>query len=318
MLDWHKQPWERFSRQLTHDKTPHALLVSGPPGVGKQAFAQAMAARLLCESPRDSFACDECRGCRLRLAGSHPDYRAIQPEEGGSGIIRIDAIRELAEFTHLSSQYEGSRVVLLHPAEAMNRNTANALLKTLEEPPPQVVLILVSHAMEKLPPTIRSRCQVLPIDAPVRKVALRWLQEQGLDSPEAALHLAGGAPLAALSIAKNQTDAKYLELGASVSDLIQAKASVVEIAEGWRDWGAVETTALMQRLVADLRHAQVGSVTQGLPASALSALAAQFSPIQLHQLMDELVKLRAAAAQPLSKELSVEACFLLWAEEGAC
>lgn len=318
MLDWHKLPWQRFTQQLAQDKTPHAILVSGPPGVGKHAFAQAMAARLLCESRSESLACNVCRGCRLRLAGSHPDYRSIQPEEGGSGIIRIDAIRELAEFTHLSSQYEGSRVVLLHPAEAMNRHTANALLKTLEEPPPQVVLILVSHAMEKLPATIRSRCQILPIHPPAPDVAIQWLQEQGVESPQGALHLGGGAPLAALSIAENQGDAKYLELGAAVSDITQAKASAVEVAESWRDWGAAETAVLMQRLVADLRHAQVGFVSPGLPTAALKVLASRFSPIQLHRLMDQLIELRAAAAQPLSKELSVEACFLVWTKEGAC
>lgn len=313
-LSWQKRAWERFNQQLALGHTPHATLVAGPVGVGKTVFAQAMVARLLCETPVASHACDQCRGCRLRLAGSHPDLKVTQPEEGGSGIIRIDEIRQLTEFTHLSSQYGGVRVGLLMPAEAMNRHTANALLKTLEEPPEQVVLILVSHAIEQLPATIRSRCQILPIPTPASAVATEWLKAQGVDQPAAALHLAGGAPLRALSMVNEQEDARYLELGAAVAGLVRGKGSAVSIAEDWREWGALKTAQLMQRLVSDLRRAQVSHPPEGLPAEALKSMAKRLSAAQLHTLMDQLTKLRMAAQQPLSKELSIEACFLLWTE----
>lgn len=317
-LPWQRDAWERFTQQLNLGKTPHATLITGPPGVGKQPFAEAMVARLLCESPMASQACHACRGCRLRIAGSHPDLKRVAPEEGGSGIIRIEEVRQLTEFTQLSSQYNGRRVVFLMPAEAMNRHTANALLKTLEEPPPQVSLILLSHAMETLPATIRSRCQILSIRPPSTAVATEWLHNQGVSAPAAALHLAGGAPLLALDIANSQGDSKYLSLGAAASALVKGKASAVGIAEEWRDYGAAETAKLMQRLVTDLRRAQVSPPPPGLPADALQSMARRLSPRQLHTLMDELTTLRAAARQPLAKELSVEACFLLWAGKAQC
>lgn len=313
---WHQAAWQRFNQQLALNHTPHATLISGPAGVGKQRFAESMAARLLCEAPLPdaAHACGECRGCRLRLAGSHPDLKVIQPEEDGSGIIKIDEVRQLTEFTQLSSQYGGLRVGLLMPAEAMNRQTANALLKTLEEPPAQVVLILVSHSIEQLPATIRSRCQILPIHCPSTVEATEWLKTQGVSEPAAALHLAAGAPLQALSIANGEGDAKYLELGAAISGLVQGNGSAVGIAEEWREWGALKTAQLMQRLVSDLRRAQISTPPDGLPAEALQNMAKRLSATQLHTLMDRLTELRMAAKQPLSKELSIEACFLLWTE----
>lgn len=202
------------------ERFPHALLVHGARGLGKLALAEQVARYLLCEST-ESRPCGRCEGCRWFAAGSHPDFRRIEPEalakeppgelEDGteapakrgkpSTQIRIEQVRELAGFLNLRSHRGRMRIALVHPAEDMNENASNALLKGLEEPPPGAVFVLVSHRPARLLPTIRSRCVALPVPVPAPKVALEWLASQRVPDPERWLAYAGGAPLQALEFA---------------------------------------------------------------------------------------------------------------------
>jgi DNA polymerase-3 subunit delta' len=188
------------------ERLPHALLVYGPRGVGKLALAEKMAQLLLCEGkPRPCGACD---ACRWFLGGNHPDFRRVEPEifwaekpEKPSIIVKVEQVRELADFLYLRSHRGKLRVALVHPAEDMNENAANALLKGLEEPPAGAIFILVSHRPAQLLPTILSRCIKVPVPIPPREAALQWLAAQKI--PEAArwLAYAGGAPLRAVEYA---------------------------------------------------------------------------------------------------------------------
>lgn len=197
-------------------RLPHALLVHGPRGVGKAALAERVAQMLLCEGkPKPCGACD---ACRWFLAGNHPDFRRVEPEalakvpppadpdeepsakrsKQPSIQIKIEQVRELADFLYVRSHRGGIRVALVHPAEDMNEPTANALLKGLEEPPAGAMFLLVSHRPAQLLPTIRSRCVAVPVPIPAREVALQWLASQGVKDAERWLAYAGGAPLRAL------------------------------------------------------------------------------------------------------------------------
>jgi DNA polymerase-3 subunit delta' len=199
------------------ESLPHALLIHGVQGVGKLALAERMAQRMLCEGavPRP---CGGCDACRWYLAGNHPDLRRVEPEalapqaepgeEGEapapsrktkpSSEIKVEQVREWADFLNLRSPRGGRRVALVHPAEAMNANAANALLKGLEEPPAAAMFILVSHRPARLLPTIRSRCVAVPVPVPAREAAQAWLQGQGVANAARWLAYAGGAPLRAL------------------------------------------------------------------------------------------------------------------------
>lgn len=205
-------------------RLPHAILIHGPRGVGKLALAEHFAQRLLCEAEGGEPPCGHCEGCRWVMAWSHPDLRRVEPEalargpESGEGEdegaaaaakagrpsteIRIEQIRGLDGFLNLRSHRGRRRIALVHPAEDMNANSANALLKSLEEPPAGAFFLLVSHRPARLPPTIRSRCVAVPVGVPDPESARSWLASQGVKEAEKWLSYASGAPLAALELSQ--------------------------------------------------------------------------------------------------------------------
>ena len=214
---WQIESWKAL--QALRERMPHALLIHGPQGIGKLALAEHLAQSLLCESrDRSRVPCGECDGCRWFVAGSHPDFRRVEPESLArrteaaedadepparaakpSVEIKVDQIRALDDFLNLRSHREGRRAVLVHPAEAMNANAANALLKGLEEPPGSALFILVSHRPSRLLATVRSRCVPFPVPVPDFAAARSWLEAQGAEDPGRWLAFAAGAPLLALS-----------------------------------------------------------------------------------------------------------------------
>jgi DNA polymerase-3 subunit delta' len=311
-LPWQTPIWSRFVDNRRDDRIAHAYLLAGPSGVGKRQLALAMAAGLLCQSPDDGLACGQCRSCRLRSAGSHPDYRLIEPEDQG-GVLKIEAIRELIDYSHLTSQYGDHRVIILHPAEAMNRASANSLLKTLEEPPSGVVLILVSHNMAGLPVTIRSRCRIERCPLPDPAEAVDWLDAQGVTDTRHTLAAAGGAPLAAREMAEAGQVEMLQSLAADLGELLDGTRNPVELASRWQSSGSPVVLTWMQRLLTAARRQQFNAQDPGrtLPPGFGKAAVA-LSPRRLHAIEQKLQHLRAADRQPLAKELAMEALFLAW------
>jgi DNA polymerase-3 subunit delta' len=221
---WQAKVWGGLRQRLAN--LPHALLIHGPQGVGKLALAEHLAQSLLCEAgDRLKAPCGACDGCRWFLAGSHPDFRLVEPEalarrpaaaedeeapadgpasaRKPSNEIRIEQVRGLDGFLNHQSHRGGRRVALVHPAEAMNVNAANALLKSLEEPPGSAAFILVSHRAARLPATIRSRCVTVSVGFPPLESARDWLAGEKVAEPERWLAYASGAPLKALADAQN-------------------------------------------------------------------------------------------------------------------
>ena len=219
--------WAQLAAKL--ERLPHALLLHGPAGVGKLALAERFAQLLLCEKRGQGAApCGSCDGCRWFLAGNHPDARIVEPaavalalarprsvveegEEESSGEkkkpsieIRVAEVRALAGFVNVKSHRGSLRVAIIHPAEDITVQAANALLKSLEEPPPGAVFLLVSHRPAQLLPTIRSRCVPVPVPLPETKAATAWLAAQGVRAPERWLAFAGGAPRRALDYATGE------------------------------------------------------------------------------------------------------------------
>lgn len=207
------------ARALTH---AHALLAHGPAGVGQLEFSLMLAQAWLCERPQagqGGAACGHCDSCRLVRSRSHPDLLVVLPEAlrlqlgwadeddkpkaeaKPSREIRIAQLREAIDWAQRTSGRGRAKVLVIHPADAMNGPTANALLKTLEEPPGLLRIVLGTADPERLLPTVRSRCQRVPLALPAAQQAAEWLRSQGLTEPGALLALAGGSPLEALALA---------------------------------------------------------------------------------------------------------------------
>lgn len=206
---WHVKQWQFFQQQLATGRVPQAILLQGPSGLGKSDFAKSLASFLLCDQPQQ-FACGACRSCELVGAGSHPDLLTIAPLEK-SKAIRVDQIRQLTDKLNTTAhRAHDLQVAVISPAELMNRSAANALLKTLEEPNGQVVLILVANHIATVPATILSRCQRVLFSAQADASTVEWVQQRVDPALDAALllRLADFAPLRAVALA--QTD--YLAL----------------------------------------------------------------------------------------------------------
>ncbi len=234
-LPWQWPQWRRLARAIADDRLPHALLLAGRPGGGKRVFAEALAARLLCEAPDpEGRACGRCRGCRLLAADNHPDILRLEPQPDKESIV-IDQVRELIGQVDLSAQQGGHRVVVIDPAERLNQAAANALLKVLEEPGRGVVFCLVCSRPGALPATVRSRCQRLGFPMPLTDEALEWIAEWVPDRATALDCLASGfgAPLPALGMALASGDGAVSEPAADLLALVRGERGPVEQAEAW-------------------------------------------------------------------------------------
>ena len=182
-------------------RLPHALLLHGAPRAGQSGLALWAAQVALCDTPQDA-PCGRCASCELFLAGSHPDLRTVTVEDKAT-VIKVEQVRELCGALALTSYRGGRKVGVLDPADRMNINSFNALLKTLEEPSEDTLLVLAVTHVERLPRTIVSRCQRIRVPNPATRAAMEWLEreEPGEDWP-LLLSLSGGAPLAALDLAR--------------------------------------------------------------------------------------------------------------------
>lgn len=207
-LPWHTA-WLAQARALT-SKHHHAWLVVGRTGDGVRQAAAALAASLLCQQPKQSIACGECPSCRWLAGDVHPDFKKLTPDLGDSETvklptIKVDAVREALEFMQLSAASEQGRVLLVDPATALPRESANALLKALEEPPPNTRWLLVAAQPERLLPTIRSRALKIAVAGPTPAESLAWLRAQGVSSPETLLLQSRGEPLSALAASQSES-----------------------------------------------------------------------------------------------------------------
>ena len=236
VLPWQRDAWLRLTGQHQQGRLPHALLLGGESGLGKAQFAKALGQVLLCLQPQQLDGllqhCGHCKSCLLNQQGTHPDLVVIEPESDGKA-IKVDQIRTLIDTVTSSAQQGGYRIIVLGPAESMNNNAANALLKVLEEPGSRTLFALYSHLPGRVSATVRSRCQSLPIVIPNPQVASDWLlQQPGLEGdPLESLKLAGGAPLAALEQALNGSSEQRKGLYQALKLMALGEGSSTQIAE---------------------------------------------------------------------------------------
>ena len=254
-LPWHGEQWRRVERSIRAGRMPHALLLHGVAGNGKALFAARLAAALTCRS--DAPPCGECDSCRFCAAGSHPDLTKVAVEKDRREIV-VEQIRDLVYVTALTARIGRCKVVVVDPAEQMNRHAANTLLKTLEEPPGNTVFLLVSSNHSLLPATIRSRCQMIGFPAADRDLAIEWLRGQ-VPNPESTLALANGAPIRAVELSGGGLEEIRAGLARDL-DALLAGGEPVAVARRWKELGRATVSLWIADIAAErLRK----SVTDG-------------------------------------------------------
>ena len=305
---------------------PHALLIAGPRGVGKHALALHFAQALLCETPqRNGAPCGQCPGCRYAIAGQHPDllrlelstFDEVSREWSSVDNISVDRVRALIDFVLLSAHRQRAKVAVIAPAERMHPAAANALLKTLEEPPAGTFVILVSDQPGRLPATIVSRCRRFPVPLPPAAPALKWLAAQGVTAPEAALAQAGGAPLLALAQADATTQAERRAWQDALSDpaRLQVIALAQRIESAGKDLRRPRLALALDWMIgwtADLARVHAGGAARRNPecAAKIATLVPRVAPIALFRYHRLLLRQRALLAHPLTPRLVAEALLL--------
>lgn len=312
---WLVEPWQTVCAARAAGRLHHALLVEGPPGIGKAAFIEALAGWLLCEHPRGGAPCGACRGCQQHAAGSHPDCVVLSPDheqrpalarypgqrsqyEGSrrtsSTVINVAQVRELHDRLHASAHYGGYKLAVLLPADALNTAAANALLKLLEEPPDNTLFLLLSSRAARLPATVRSRCQALRLRTPPLALARGALPVSSGDA-DLALDLAGGAPLRARNLLALDIAGVWREVTDGLAALPSGTADPLRLA---RDWLKLPQEALDAALYGWLRHAlrraggdMQARVVQPAPLARLRAFASEledFTRLREHPLVKDL------------------------------
>jgi DNA polymerase-3 subunit delta' len=315
MFKWQDGTWPAWTRLQA--RLPHAVLIQSGEGWGELEFGLGVAQSLLCEKPmRNGAGCSSCEACNWFALGNHPDFRLLVPEslmpeaeEGAepgkkrSEQIRIEQVRELGDFLAVGTHRGGFRVVLIYPAETMNANTQNALLKNLEEPPPATVFLLVSTQPDRLLPTVRSRCLKFTLPLPDRVLAVAWLKEQGAVHPESALAAFGGAPLAALKAAASES-----ERLAFIEGIRRPRFDPIALAETVQRVPLWDLVGWLQRWAFDLLLARSGGrVRYHLSQeSPIAEIAQRCEAATISAYLRRLAQARALARHPLNAKLFVE------------
>ena len=332
LYPWQLSAWRELAR--LRNALPHAVLFYGPEGIGKTAFAERFAQSLLCESPApDGQPCDQCISCGWFVQYSHPDYRRVRPEilddaAGGededgaeaadtkkssgkparapSKEIKIDQVRALADFMNISTHRRGKRVIVMYPAEALNAAAANSLLKTLEEPAPDTVFLLVSNSIDRLLPTILSRCRKFALSVPSREDALRWLETQEIEGADVWLCEQGGAPLAALASAQSGSREAMDEFLAQLAR--PTIDGALRTADRLQKIPVTELVAWLQRWLYDVFSVKLSGRIRYYPRyrRELDALAGRAEISALLRAVKSANDRRAIAQHPLAAKLFIE------------
>ncbi|WP_454735505.1 DNA polymerase III subunit delta' [Cupriavidus necator] len=329
LYPWQKEDWQRLG--ALRERLPHALLIHGQQGIGKRDLALHFAQGLLCEAALpDGQPCGQCAACHWFSQGNHPDFTVVRPEaldasaepetdEGGkkkapSKIIRMEQVRALIEAVGVGTHRAGLRVVVVYPLDALQAEGANALLKTLEEPPPSTVFLLVTDRLDRILPTILSRCRQFSAQRPTPEAALAWLRGQGVADAEAQLAQAGGSPLTALHAAEaeEQPLQRWLvgQLGAGAA--FDASAA----AEQLQKLPVPAVLGILQRWTYDLLKLRLdggdGTAPRYFPKerAALARCAGATDAYRLQAYATRLTAHRRSENHPLAARLVMEAVFL--------
>lgn len=319
MYPWQQRNWQQLQQMQRLKRLPHAVLLAGIRGLGKAEFAHALAKALLCQGSSEQ-ACGECHACHLVAGNVHPNLLQIAPEKAGAA-IKVDQIRQVADFIYQSSLAGYYRIVIITAADSMNTNAANALLKTLEEPPTGALMLLVSDVSERMPATILSRCSIIQFTKPTLTEGTAWLSAQ-LNKPKVPvpllLQLSQGAPLAALALHESGMLDERRQVYDALAKLATLAGDPVALAASIQQTEALQILDLLASWLLDMTKIKLVSegttITNEDYLAALQACVQQMSLTAQEKLLAMVQQLRAQtlAGINLNKQLWLETFFIKW------
>jgi DNA polymerase-3 subunit delta' len=329
-LPWLEGAQQRLRAALAAERVPHSLLLLSTAGLGAELLANWITALVLCESPR-SRPCGACASCLLLRSDSHPDSYVVRLEDDAQQ-IKVDQVRALIESLSLKSYRGGYKVGVIEGAEALNVNGANAFLKTLEEPTANTVLIMIARPSHRLPATIASRCLRLTLTPPPAGVAVAWLEAHTRAYPragseaavapaaavaaaqswDAALGLAGGAPLLALELNSSEVAALDEDMRESLKQLAAGSVDVTLLADRWMKSNPGLRITWLENWITRRVHASLAGETSHQSGEPVRLPAALLKPKirALFELLDAARELRRLASTGLNQQLALEALLL--------
>ncbi|EQB2597089.1 DNA polymerase III subunit delta' [Aeromonas salmonicida] len=294
MYPWLIPDWHALSQTAEAGRLGHAWLLLGDPGLGKEQLAERLARLHLCQQPDRGEPCGQCHSCQLFDKGHHPDLSTVTVD---SKTIGVEAIREICARLQNSAQLGRGKVVIIPDAERMTESAANALLKTLEEPAGDSLLLLIASQVSRLLPTILSRCHKHVCQLPTEGETVRWLAEQGHQATLAQVRICQGAPLRVLRYIEEQQDGKRRELLESFVSLSLTPTRATHVCSQLADETQVRLHWL-QLFLCDALKTQAGCGHHQLAMPDLAALSQQLaegnSSEKLLEAEQQLVALKAA------------------------
>ena len=335
---WQQELWQKLTRNPQF--LGHAVLLKGKKGIGKYHFARCLAKSLLCvaSTTPERTACGQCHSCGWFEQNGHPNFYAILPEalmadaaersekedqaEKSSGAaskknpsqqIGIDQIRKLNDFVYMPGHQEGYKIVLIYPAEAMNPAAANALLKKLEEPPENVVFMLVTHQAQHLLPTIRSRCQQIVMPVPDVETSVAWLKQQSVNDPQTSLAAAGFSPLMALLLDKGEHAAQYEQFIQHIGN--PNRLDPLSLAEALQQMDLSVIVNWLQKWCYDLISYRLAGTNRYYPKqlSTINSLSGKIDLLECLAFTRALNSKQQLSRHPLNPRLFLEEMFIDYA-----
>ena len=301
---WHKAEAAHLVLAYQEQRLPHALILVGPQYVEKTHFAREFAQFLLCLSPLNGVACSQCKSCQLCIAGTHPDWINVEPEEPRK-VLRVDTIRQVQARLQQTAQQGGNKVCVISPAEQMNENAANALLKILEEPPANTYFLLVAHHASKILPTIISRCQRLSFAIPAQQDIVDWLSDDFTkDAIQQALEKGRGFPGRVYQLLNGGIDTQMDE--SLLDALFSGRQTAQDLAKN------IDSSQLPEFLDGFLRlTSRSVKNSQGDAAAAENkSVLSQLPACELHQIYDRVAAAKVGLAQNANSRLLLESLLL--------
>jgi DNA polymerase-3 subunit delta' len=306
---WFEAPQRDIAAALAAGRLAHGLLIHEDPGVGGLEFARWIAQLVNCRDPKRA-PCGECQQCRWILADQHPDVTRLSPE-GESSQILIQAVRDLAADLSLTAHGSGYKVAIVAPAEAMNVFAANALLKTLEEPPARTLIILVSSQPSRLMATLRSRCSRVRLLGPTRAEAVQFLEAaRGVGPWEDALAATGAGPFALLDADPAALAQLRSDTISTLNDIGSGQMQPPAVADRWARGDIAVRLACLESWVTEriLENAGIRDVTH------LSGAGRAPNICRLFELSDAIRDMRKLAHTSINKTMAVETLLWRWAK----